>query len=87
MDISKFIIRDMEQILVEWESFAQTFGAVADKMSSHELRGHAKQILQFVAEDKHMKNRKDSILVLLARRVPHPFMADCVMRVALRSCN
>lgn len=51
MDMSRFIIREMEQILIEWESFAQTFGAVADKMSSHELRDHAKQILEFVADD------------------------------------
>ena len=41
----------MEQILVEWEAFALSFGAVADKMSSHELRDHAKQILEFVAQD------------------------------------
>ena len=51
MNISRFITDHMEQILVEWEAFATTFGAVADKMSSHELRDHAKQILEFVAED------------------------------------
>ena len=51
MDISRFITDNMEQILVEWEAFAATFGAVADKMSSAELRDHAKQILQFVAAD------------------------------------
>lgn len=49
MDISTFITRNMEQILVEWEDFATTFGAVADKMSSRELRDHAEQILHFVA--------------------------------------
>lgn len=51
MDISKFITLNMEQILVEWEAFATTLGAVTDKMSSGELRDHAKQILQFVAKD------------------------------------
>lgn len=51
MKLSQFITRNMEQILVEWEAFATTFGAVADKMSSLELRDHAKQILQFVAKD------------------------------------
>lgn len=51
MHISDFIIRDMERILVEWEAFATTFGAAADKMSSLELRDHAKQILEFVAQD------------------------------------
>jgi signal transduction histidine kinase len=51
MNLSKFITDNMEQILIEWEAFATTFGAVADKMSSQELRDHAKQILQFVAAD------------------------------------
>ena len=51
MKISKFITDNMEQILVEWEAFATSFGAVADKMSSDELRDHAQQILQFVAKD------------------------------------
>lgn len=36
---------------MEWEEFATTFGAVADKMSSQELRDHARQILEFVAKD------------------------------------
>lgn len=51
MNISTFITHNMEQILAEWEAFAMTFGATTDKMSSHELRDHAKQILQFVAID------------------------------------
>ncbi|UQV44998.1 HAMP domain-containing histidine kinase [Janthinobacterium lividum] len=51
MKISNFITDNMEQILVEWEEFATTFGAVADKMSPRELRDHARQILQFIAND------------------------------------
>lgn len=51
MNISNFITTNMEQILVEWEAFAATFGAVADKMSPKELRDHARQILQFIAKD------------------------------------
>jgi signal transduction histidine kinase len=51
MNIAKFITGHMEQILVEWEVFATTFGEAADKMSSQQLRDHAKQILEFVAED------------------------------------
>lgn len=51
MNISKFIIDHTERLLVEWEAFATTFGAAADKMSSLELRDHAKQILEFIAED------------------------------------
>jgi signal transduction histidine kinase len=51
MNIATFITHYMEEILVEWEAFATTFGAVADRMSSLELRDHAKQILEFVARD------------------------------------
>ena len=51
MNIASFITRHMEEILVEWEAFATTFGAAADKMSSLELRDHAKEILEFVARD------------------------------------
>jgi signal transduction histidine kinase len=51
MNIAAFITHYMEEILVEWEAFATTFGAVADRMSSLELRDHAKQILEFVVRD------------------------------------
>lgn len=51
MNISTFITRNMESILAEWEAFATTFGPAADKMTSGELRDHAKQILEFVAVD------------------------------------
>lgn len=51
MNISQFIKHHMEQILLEWEAFATTFGAAADRMSSLELRDHARQILEFVASD------------------------------------
>jgi signal transduction histidine kinase len=51
MNIATFITYHMEEILVEWEEFAMTFGAAADKMSSLELRDHAKEILEFVARD------------------------------------
>jgi signal transduction histidine kinase len=51
MNLSKYILSHMERILVEWEAFAATFGAASDKMSSLELRDHAKQILEFVAKD------------------------------------
>lgn len=51
MTISRFITSHKEQILVEWEDFAATFGAVTDHMSATELRDHAAQILDFVAKD------------------------------------
>lgn len=49
MNIAKFILSHMEPILTEWEAFAATFGAAAEKMSTLELRDHAKQILEFIA--------------------------------------
>lgn len=61
--ISSFITSNLEQILVEWEAFAATFGAVADRMSAVELRDHAKQILEFIAEDiKHNESAAESAL-------------------------
>jgi signal transduction histidine kinase len=51
MKIANFILSHMEQILTEWEAFAATFGAAAEKMSSLELRDHAKQILESVAQE------------------------------------
>lgn len=51
MTISRFITSHKEQILVEWEAFAATFGAVTDNMSAIELRDHASEILDFVAKD------------------------------------
>ena len=51
MKIAEFIQANVEPILAEWEAFATTFGAVTDKMSSRELRDHAKQILEFICVD------------------------------------
>ena len=51
MKISTFITHHLEEILTEWEAFADNLGAVADQMSSQELRDHAKEILEFVARD------------------------------------
>jgi hypothetical protein len=51
MKISEFIIRNMEQILNEWDKFAKSLGAVTETMSSNDLRDHARQILEFVATD------------------------------------
>lgn len=51
MKVSLFITTHKEQILVEWEAFAASFGAVVDNMSAAELRDHAGQILDFVAKN------------------------------------
>ncbi|HEY0050714.1 MAG TPA: hypothetical protein VGB68_15580, partial [Pyrinomonadaceae bacterium] len=51
MKLSKFIIENMEAILTEWESFAETILPAAETMDSIALRDHAKQILEAVARD------------------------------------
>lgn len=61
MNLSKYIISHMETILAEWEAFAATFGAASDKMSSLELRDHAKQILEFVAKDIEQEQSSEQV--------------------------
>lgn len=51
MRLSEFIIDNMEEILIEWESFANTIHPAAETMDSLTLRDHAELILQAVAND------------------------------------
>jgi signal transduction histidine kinase len=51
MKLSKFIVGNMEEILVEWEAFARTTLPAAETMDSLALRDHAKLILLAVAKD------------------------------------
>lgn len=51
MRLSKFIIENMEKILVEWELFAGTLLPAAETMDSLALRNHSKQILEAIAKD------------------------------------
>jgi len=51
MRLSKFIIKNMEKILTEWEAFAKTTLPAAETMDSLALRDHAKLILLAVAKD------------------------------------
>ncbi len=51
MRLSKFITENMEEILVEWESFAKTIHPAAETMDSLTLRNHASLILEAAAED------------------------------------
>jgi signal transduction histidine kinase len=51
MKLYSFITEHMEEILAEWESFAQTQAPAAGEMSQLALRDHAKQILQTIALD------------------------------------
>ena len=51
MRLANFILKDIENILTEWDAFAQTLGPAADTMSQRALRDHARPILQAIAAD------------------------------------
>jgi signal transduction histidine kinase len=51
MKLSRFIDEHIEEILVEWESFARTQLPAATGMSALALRDHAEQILKTLAAD------------------------------------
>ena len=51
MKLYQFITVHLEEIISEWEAFAQTLGPAADVMSDLALRDHAKGILQAIAAD------------------------------------
>jgi signal transduction histidine kinase len=51
MRLDRFIHAHMEDILAEWEAFAQTLLPAAGPMSDLALRDHARQILQDIALD------------------------------------
>ena len=51
MKLSQFIKKHQEEILAEWEKFAQTMLPAAEGMSKTELRDHATQILRTIAMD------------------------------------
>ena len=50
MRLADFILRDMENILVEWEAFAGTLFPAAASMTPLALRDDAKEILEAVAK-------------------------------------
>ena len=51
MRLSRFINEHVDEILVEWDRFAQTLGPAANAMSIPALRDHAKEILRAIALD------------------------------------
>jgi signal transduction histidine kinase len=51
MRLASFITENLEEILVEWESFASSLLAPGQVMTSLALRDHASQILLAIAED------------------------------------
>lgn len=51
MRLAFFILRDIDQILAEWETFAATRVPAASSMTSLALRNHADKILKAIARD------------------------------------
>ena len=51
MKLSQFLTTHVEEILVEWESFARSQAPGADDMSKSQLRDHAKLMLEAIALD------------------------------------
>lgn len=68
MNLAQFINDHLEEILIDWDSFAQTLRPAATEMSIVELRDHGKQILQQIARDiaieqsatQHSERAKDN---------------------------
>jgi signal transduction histidine kinase len=60
MRLAQYISQEMEAILAEWESFAGTLLPAAQGMSSLELRDHARQILETIAEDLRRPQTKQA---------------------------
>lgn len=51
ISLAKFILKDMEPILMEWETFAATLVAEGQRTDRVLLRDHGEQMLQAVARD------------------------------------
>ena len=51
MRLARYLIEESEQILKEWDAFAETLEPAASEMSSEALRDHAQQILKAIASD------------------------------------
>jgi signal transduction histidine kinase/CRP-like cAMP-binding protein len=51
LKLAKFIVQHMDEIVAEWDMFAQTLLPAAATMSAVSLRDHARQILEAIAKD------------------------------------
>ena len=72
MRLADFIVRNMENILEEWEAFAATQLPAAEGMSSLALRNHAKQILEAVTKDLGTPQTKEAQSEKSRGRAPKP---------------
>ena len=74
MRLADFILRDMEDILVEWEAFAGTLFPAAASMTPLALRDHAQQILEAVAKDLSTSQSEASS----GRQIPGASLANLI---------
>ena len=76
MRLADFILRDMENILANWEAFAATRLPAAASMASLELRDHAQQILEAVATDLSASQSREEQAAKSMGLAPAPFPAQ-----------
>jgi signal transduction histidine kinase len=70
MRLADFILRDMENILLEWEAFAGTLFPAAASMTPLDLRDEAKEILEAVARDLSTSQTKQAQIDKSRGRAP-----------------
>jgi signal transduction histidine kinase len=75
MRLGPFILQEMERILVQWERFASNLTPAATHMSPLELRDHAKQILEAIAQDLATPQTAEEQLAKSLGMAPAPFPA------------
>ena len=75
MRLADFILRDMERILASWETFASTRLPAAGPMSALELRDHAQQILEAIANDLRTSQTREQQAAKSKGLAPTPFPA------------
>ena len=75
MRLADYIMREMERILAKWEQFAETRLPAAEAMGPLELRDHAQQILEAIAEDLGTTQSRQQQAAKSMGLAPAPFPA------------
>jgi hypothetical protein len=60
MRLAEFILRHMEAILAEWETFAATLLPAAEGLDALALRDHARPILEAIAKDLNTSQTREA---------------------------
>lgn len=75
MRLADFILRNMEAIVAQWETFASSLLPAAANMNSPALRDHAQQILEAIAKDISAAQTRDAQIEKSQGRAPSPIDA------------